>query len=105
MLKFLEDAITELDSMDSIISSYKIHLNVSRSTSRLRHLFTGFAQAVNEDITFIQSQDRGLQVQTQNQRALLSELQELLVGDVSWVLESSLMSLFSKLSKLITMRC
>ncbi|TFY55813.1 hypothetical protein EVJ58_g8010 [Rhodofomes roseus] len=61
VLKFLEDAISELDSMDSVISSYKIHLN-----------------AVNEDIGFIQSQNRGLQVQIQNQRALTDELEELL---------------------------
>ncbi|THG99273.1 hypothetical protein EW026_g3047 [Hermanssonia centrifuga] len=61
VLKYLDDAITELDGLDSVISSYKIHLN-----------------AVSDDITFIQSQDRGLQVQTQNQRALLTELEELL---------------------------
>lgn len=29
VIKFLEDAIAELDGMDSIIASYKIHLNVS----------------------------------------------------------------------------
>ncbi|EPT01488.1 hypothetical protein FOMPIDRAFT_1120199 [Fomitopsis schrenkii] len=61
VLKFLEDSISELDNMDSVISSYKIHLN-----------------AVNEDIAYIQSQNRGLQVQTQNQRALMDELEELL---------------------------
>jgi len=53
--------LAELDSMDSIVASYKIHLNV-----------------VNDDIVYIQSQNRGLQVQTQNQRALLAELEELL---------------------------
>ncbi|THH33432.1 hypothetical protein EUX98_g736 [Antrodiella citrinella] len=61
VLKYLDDALAELDSMDSIVASYKIHLNV-----------------VNDDIVYIQSQNRGLQVQTQNQRALLSELEELL---------------------------
>ncbi|EMD41929.1 hypothetical protein CERSUDRAFT_79548 [Gelatoporia subvermispora B] len=61
VLKYLDDAITELDGMDSIISSYKIHLN-----------------AVSDDIAYIQSQNRGLQVQTQNQRALLDELEDLL---------------------------
>ncbi|EAU92708.2 exocyst protein [Coprinopsis cinerea okayama7 len=61
VMKFLDEAITELDNMDSLISSYKIHLN-----------------AVSEDILFIQSQNRGLQVQTQNQRALLQEIQNLL---------------------------
>jgi hypothetical protein len=61
VMNLLEEAITEVDAMDSLISSYKIHLN-----------------AVGDDISFIQSQRRGLQVQTQNQRALLSELENLL---------------------------
>ncbi len=36
-------------------------------------------QAVGDDISYIQSQGRGLQVQTQNQRALLGELENLVV--------------------------
>ncbi|KAI0830519.1 exocyst complex component Sec3-domain-containing protein [Trametes gibbosa] len=61
VLKFLDDAINELDTMESVVSSYKIHLN-----------------AVSDDIAYIQGQGRGLQVQTQNQRALLTELEQLL---------------------------
>ncbi|RDB28442.1 Exocyst complex component 1 [Hypsizygus marmoreus] len=61
VLNFLDEAISELDNMDSLVSSYKIHLNT-----------------VSDDILYIQSQNRGLQVQTQNQRALLSELENLL---------------------------
>lgn len=61
VMNLLEEAITEVNAMESLISSYKIHLN-----------------AVGDDISFIQSQRRGLQVQTQNQRALLSELENLL---------------------------
>ncbi|KAI0375209.1 hypothetical protein BV20DRAFT_960301 [Pilatotrama ljubarskyi] len=61
VLKYLDDAIAELDTMESVVSSYKIHLN-----------------AVSDDIAYIQGQGRGLQVQTQNQRALLNELEELL---------------------------
>ncbi|KAH9486586.1 Exocyst complex component 1 [Psilocybe cubensis] len=61
VMKYMEDAIAELDAMDGLISTYKIHLN-----------------AVGDDISYIQSQNRGLQVQTQNQRALLAELQNLL---------------------------
>lgn len=45
-------------------------------------------QAVSDDIVYIQGQGRGLQVQTQNQRALLNELEELLVRDVD-ILEVS----------------
>ena len=42
VLKFLEDAIGELDSMDSIISSYKIHLNVSDVGARMRSAASRF---------------------------------------------------------------
>jgi hypothetical protein len=28
-MKFMDEAINELDAMDGLISSYKIHLNVS----------------------------------------------------------------------------
>ncbi|KDQ63382.1 hypothetical protein JAAARDRAFT_53605 [Jaapia argillacea MUCL 33604] len=61
VIKYLDEAILELDGMDSLVSSYKIHLN-----------------AVSDDISYIQSQNRGLQVQNQNQRALLTELENLL---------------------------
>ncbi|KAG8975726.1 hypothetical protein FRC05_005244 [Tulasnella sp. 425] len=61
VLKYIDDAIKELDEMDGYISAYKVQLN-----------------SVSEDISFIQSQDRGLQVQTQNQKALLNELENLL---------------------------
>ncbi|KII93765.1 hypothetical protein PLICRDRAFT_152811 [Plicaturopsis crispa FD-325 SS-3] len=61
VLKYMDQAVAELDNMDSLVSSYKIHLN-----------------AVSDDISYIQSQNRGLQVQTQNQRALLGELENLL---------------------------
>jgi hypothetical protein len=37
-------------------------------------------QAVSDDISYIESQNRGLQVQTSNQQALLTELRQLLVG-------------------------
>ncbi|KAJ8083824.1 hypothetical protein AAF712_000742 [Marasmius tenuissimus] len=60
VLEYMDKALAELDSIDGLVSSYKIHLN-----------------AVSDDISFIQSQNRGLQVQTQNQRALLAELENL----------------------------
>ncbi|EUC63920.1 exocyst complex component Sec3 [Rhizoctonia solani AG-3 Rhs1AP] len=61
VLKFIDDALGELNDMDSMISSYKVHLN-----------------AVGDDISYIQSQNRGLQVQTQNQKTLLNEIEQLL---------------------------
>ncbi|KXN85680.1 Exocyst complex component 1 [Leucoagaricus sp. SymC.cos] len=61
VMKFMDDALAELDNLDGLISSYKIHLNVC-----------------HDDILYIQSQNRGLQVQTQNQRALLNEIENLL---------------------------
>lgn len=80
MLKFLDDAINELDTMESVVSSYKIHLNVGQLAMRcLAVIESILSQAVSDDIVYIQGQGRGLQVQTQNQRALLNELEELLV--------------------------
>ncbi|KIJ46415.1 hypothetical protein M422DRAFT_140811, partial [Sphaerobolus stellatus SS14] len=61
VLKHIDDAVAELENMDQLVSSYKIHLN-----------------AVNDDISYIQSQNRGLQVQTQNQKALVAEIEKLL---------------------------
>ncbi|OCB87846.1 hypothetical protein A7U60_g4980 [Sanghuangporus baumii] len=61
VLAGLDEAIAELDGMDKTVSSYKIHLN-----------------AVSDDILYIQSQNRGLQVQIQNQQQLLAELEKLL---------------------------
>lgn len=84
VLQFLEDALNELDTMDSIVSSYKIHLNVC--SLRILLVFSKpLYQAVNDDIAYIQGQDRGLQVQTQNQRALLKEIEELLVFILSFI--------------------
>ena len=37
VLKYLDDAITELDTMQSVVSSYKIHLNVSAFATH-RHI-------------------------------------------------------------------
>ena len=41
--------------------------------------FLFLVQEVAEDISYIQSQNQGLQVQTQNQRALMAEIADLLV--------------------------
>jgi hypothetical protein len=47
---------------------------------RLITTISGYRQGVTEDIAFIESQNRGLQVQTANQQALLKELEQLLVS-------------------------
>ncbi|GAA5845649.1 hypothetical protein JCM5353_001250 [Sporobolomyces roseus] len=61
VIKHLDDALGELDRMDLLIGLYKTQLNL-----------------VTDDIGHIESQNRGLQVQTSNQRALLSELDKLM---------------------------
>jgi exocyst complex component 1 len=79
VLSYIDEALKELDEMDGSVTSYKIHLNVSGLNCQL--LLSDFvAQSVNDDISYIQSQNRGLQVQTQNQIALLKELEDLLVS-------------------------
>ncbi|GAA6036999.1 hypothetical protein JCM8097_005501 [Rhodosporidiobolus ruineniae] len=61
VLKQLDDALAELDKMDLMMGVYKTQLNL-----------------MTDDIAHIESQNRGLQVQTSNQRALLSELDKLM---------------------------
>ncbi|CAG8512919.1 2034_t:CDS:10 [Funneliformis mosseae] len=57
----IDKAITELDNMDQWLSLYTAELN-----------------SMGDDIHHIESQNRGLQVQTANQKALLSELDRLI---------------------------
>nr|XP_019014642.1 exocyst protein [Kwoniella pini CBS 10737]OCF53423.1 exocyst protein [Kwoniella pini CBS 10737] len=61
VLGHIDEALLELDDIDLQITGYKMQLN-----------------AVSDDISFIESQNRGLQVQTSNQQALLNELRQLL---------------------------
>ncbi|KAF8330358.1 exocyst complex component Sec3-domain-containing protein [Cantharellus anzutake] len=61
VMKMIDDAVRVLDDMNGLVSSYKSQLN-----------------SVSEDISYIQSRDRGLQVQNQNQNALLNEINQLL---------------------------
>lgn len=96
----IDDVISQLDTMDAKISSYKIQLNVSllhACSSLVRPLLTAacasllFAlQAVSDDISYIESQNRGLQVQTSNQKALLGELENLLVRPLPFALSQQL---------------
>lgn len=57
----LEKAIAELDSMDSMLTIYAAELS-----------------SMGDDISHIEGQNRGLQVQTANQKALLYEVERLL---------------------------
>ncbi|KAH8915864.1 hypothetical protein BT69DRAFT_1229374 [Atractiella rhizophila] len=61
VVKDLDEAIAELDRMDQMISLYKTQL-----------------LTMSDDINHIEGQNRGLQVQTSNQRALVAELDRLL---------------------------
>ncbi|GAA5919946.1 hypothetical protein JCM1841_000062 [Sporobolomyces salmonicolor] len=61
VIKHLDDALAELDRLDLMMGLYKAQLNL-----------------MTDDIAHIESQNRGLQVQTSNQRALLAELDKLM---------------------------
>jgi len=69
--------------MERHVSSYRIHLNVcfleTRRTELVKDSLFFLSQEVADDILYIQSQNQGLQVQTQNQRALMAEIANLLV--------------------------
>lgn len=82
VIKNLDDALAELDKLDASIGVYKTQLSVSAflppgreaGIDRLSTL-----QLMTDDIAHIEGQNRGLQVQTSNQRMLLSELDNLMV--------------------------
>jgi hypothetical protein len=38
-MKYMDEAISEIDNMESLISTYKIHLNVRNSLSVCTYLF------------------------------------------------------------------
>jgi len=61
IVKHLDDALADLDRLDQTIGLYKTQLNL-----------------MTDDIAHIESQNRGLQVQTSNQRILLAELDKLM---------------------------
>lgn len=61
VVRHMEEALHQLDVIDSMVASYKMQLN-----------------ARADDISHIESQNRGLQVQTSNQRALSMEIDKLL---------------------------
>lgn len=61
VVKHMEEALADLDMMDSMIAGFKVQLN-----------------ARADDISHIESQNRGLQVQTSNQRTLMSEIENLI---------------------------
>ncbi|KAJ1032611.1 hypothetical protein NDA16_000634 [Ustilago loliicola] len=61
VVKHMEEALADLDMMDSMIAGFKVQLN-----------------ARADDISHIESQNRGLQVQTSNQRTLMGEIENLI---------------------------
>ena len=61
VVKHMEEALNDLDMMDSMIASFKVQLD-----------------ARADDISHIESQNRGLQVQTSNQRTLMAEIENLI---------------------------
>ena len=61
VIQHIEQALVQLDVMDSVMAAFKASLN-----------------ARNDDIAYIEGQNRGFQVQTSNQRVLAEEIEKLL---------------------------
>lgn len=59
--KSLDDGLAQLDKMEAMLSLYRTQLNL-----------------VSDEVTHIEGQNRGLQVQISNQRSLLEEIEELM---------------------------
>lgn len=100
VVKQLDDALAELDKLDLMIGLYKTQLNVRGLLIAVdaRPLTARRPQLMTDDIAHIESQNRGLQVQTSNQRALLSEIDKLMStihipeGDLNALVQESLES-------------
>lgn len=87
VLSGIDEALLELDSMDTNITAYKMQLSVSRfpilpcRRNKAQSVDSRIhTQSVSDDIAYIESQNRGLQVQTANQRALLNSIEQLMVS-------------------------
>ena len=82
VIRHLDDALAELEKMDASIGVYKTQLSVSEQCSdhgMATNALSAGRQLMTDDIAHIEGQNRGLQVQTSNQRMLLSELDNLMV--------------------------
>lgn len=80
VIKLIDETVAVIDDLDGYISSYKVQLNVSDAISTATVPYLMYLKSVADDISYIQSRNRGLQVQTQNQSALLNEIDQLLVS-------------------------
>lgn len=63
-----------------IISCFNVYCCLTTYLSKVLLILNIFKSMGDEDIHHIESQNRGLQVQTANQKALLSELDRLIVS-------------------------
>lgn len=61
IVTYLDESLAELEKMEALLSLYRTQLNM-----------------VDEDVVHIESQNRGLQVQISNQRALLEEIENIM---------------------------
>jgi hypothetical protein len=70
IIQQLESAIRELDSIEAWSEAFKVQLKI-----------------IGEDVQLIQSQNRAMHVQTRNQKALLHDVDELLVSILRYILD------------------
>lgn len=77
----IDNALNELDTMDSWLLLYSAELNVSATPMVHGLIFIATrTQSMGDDIREIETQNRGLQILAQNQHSLITELDQLLVS-------------------------
>lgn len=74
----IDKTIEECEELDGLLTLYSHELNVSDTQPRVDEYIANIRQTLNEDVSYIEAQSQGLQVQTANQKLLQSELQNLL---------------------------
>jgi exocyst complex component 1 len=76
-IKLIDSAIDECEQLEKLLTIYSVELGV-RITFWYFKNHTDNAQSLSDDIAYIEAQGQGLQVQTSNQKLLMSDLQDLL---------------------------
>lgn len=78
LAKLIEKTVEECDELDGLLTLYSHEMSVSNFLHLSICQPANVDQTLNDDVSYIEAQSQGLQVQTANQKLLQNELQNLL---------------------------
>lgn len=76
-IKLIDSTIEECEVLEKLLTIYSVELGVRITSAASSHILIPL-QSLSDDIAYIEAQGQGLQVQTANQKLLMSELENLL---------------------------